>query len=73
LAANITAGHSILVIISGLGFKLLTAGGLSTAISIFPIVILILVIVLEIGVALIQAYVFSVLTAIYINESIHLH
>lgn len=73
LAANITAGHAILVIISGLGFTLLTAGGASIFLGILPIAILVLVVVLEIGVALIQAYVFSVLTAIYINESIHIH
>jgi F0F1-type ATP synthase membrane subunit a len=52
---------------------MLTAGGLITLASIFPIVVVLAITVLEMAVALIQAYVFSLLTTIYISESIHLH
>lgn len=52
---------------------MLTAGGLLTILSVFPLAIVLFITVLEMAVALIQAYVFSTLTAIYISESIHLH
>jgi F0F1-type ATP synthase membrane subunit a len=52
---------------------MLTSGGMLTIASIFPIVIVLFITVLEMAVALIQAYVFTLLTAIYINDSIHLH
>jgi len=52
---------------------MLTAGGLVTLSAAFPILIGLFITVLEMAVALIQAYVFCLLTVIYINESIHLH
>jgi len=73
LAANITAGHLLLAIISGFAWTMLIAGGFTSVAAIFPIAILIFVTILEMAVALIQAYVFTLLTAIYINDAIHLH
>lgn len=73
LAANITAGHLLFAILSGFAFTMLTAGGIISVLSIFPIMIVVFITMLEMGVALIQAYVFSILTAIYINDSVHLH
>jgi len=52
---------------------MLTAGGLFAVLSIFPFAIVVFITVLEIGVALIQAYVFCLLTVNYIGASIHLH
>jgi F-type H+-transporting ATPase subunit a len=52
---------------------MLTAGGIMTIASIFPMLIVLFITVIEMAVAVIQAYVFSLLTAIYISESIHLH
>lgn len=52
---------------------MLTAGGLLAVLSIFPLVIIGFITVLEIAVAVLQAYVFCLLTTIYINDSIHLH
>jgi len=52
---------------------MLTAGGVLTIASIFPMLIVLFITVLEIAVAVIQAYVFCLLTTIYINDSIHLH
>ena len=73
LAANITAGHLLFVIISGFAFTMITAGGILSVLSVMPIFIILFITILEIAVALIQAYVFSLLTAIYVGESIHLH
>ncbi len=73
LAANITAGHLLFAILSGFTWTMLTAGGVLTVLSIFPFFIVVFITVLEMAVALIQAYVFSILTSIYINDSVHLH
>jgi ATP synthase subunit 6 len=73
LAANITAGHLLFAILAGFTFKLFIAGGFATLISLFLMLIVIFITILEIAVALIQAYVFSLLTTIYINDTIHLH
>jgi ATP synthase subunit 6 len=73
LAANITAGHILFAILSGFVWKMLMAGGILAAGSIFPMLIVILVTIIEMAVAVIQAYVFSLLTSIYISESEDLH
>jgi len=44
-----------------------------TLLSVVPIGIGLFVCVLEMGVALIQAYVFCLLTVIYLTEGLHLH
>ena len=73
LAANITAGHLLFAILSGFTWTMLTAGGILTVLSIFPMLIVVFITVLEMAVALIQAYVFSILTSIYLNDAVHLH
>ncbi len=73
LAANIIAGHLLFAILSGFTWTMLTAGGLIAVASIFPLFIVLFITTLEMGVALIQAYVFTTLTSIYISESEHLH
>lgn len=40
---------------------------------VIPLLILVLLMGLELGVALIQAYVFTILTCIYLNDAINLH
>jgi F0F1-type ATP synthase membrane subunit a len=52
---------------------MLAAGGMIAVGALFPIAIALFITVLEIGVALIQAYVFCLLTTIYLNDSVHLH
>ena len=52
---------------------MLTAGGFLTIASVFPLFIVLFITVLEMAVALIQAYVFCLLTTIYINDSVNLH
>jgi ATP synthase subunit 6 len=73
LAANITSGHILLGIISGFGWTMLIGGGLLTIAGFFPILILLFLTILEIAVAVIQAYVYTLLVAIYLNDGLHLH
>ncbi len=62
LAANITAGHLLYSILTSFAYIMGKWG-------VLPISVLIAVILLEVGVALIQAYVYGLLTAIYIGEA----
>lgn len=71
LAANLTAGHILLAILADFGCKLLIFSfGLS---NLFPLFIIIFMTVLEIGVLVIQAYVFCLLSMIYLKDSLILH
>lgn len=67
LFANMTAGHVIL----GVLFGLTIAGGV--LIGWLPFSFTIVLYGLEVGIAFIQAYIFTVLTCVYIGDAIHLH
>lgn len=73
LFANLMAGHTLLKVIVGFSWSLLVLENFWAMGYIVPLLVLILLVGLELGVALIQAFVFTILTCIYLNESIHLH
>jgi F-type H+-transporting ATPase subunit a len=66
LFANMMAGHTMLLIFSGFVVALGILG-------VFPLALNIFFILLELLVAVLQAYVFTILTCIYLNDAIHLH
>lgn len=70
LFANMMAGHTLLKVIAGFASTLLAGGGFLVLLSYVPLLILIPLFGLELGVALIQTYVFTVLICIYIQDSI---
>ena len=71
LAANLTAGHILLAILADFSCKLLFYSyGL---INLFPTLIIMFMTVLEVGVLVIQAYVFCLLSMIYLKDSLILH
>ena len=71
LAANISAGHLLFAILSGFAFNMLSSGMI--ILSFLPMLIMIFIALLEIMVAVIQAYVFCLLTTIYLGDTIALH
>jgi ATP synthase subunit 6 len=73
LFANMMAGHTLLKVIAGFAYVLMGNGGLLFLIQYVPLLILIPLFGLELGVALIQSFVFSILICIYLNDSINLH
>jgi len=73
LFANMMAGHTLVKILSGFAWTMLSVGGLLTAASVIPFAIVFALTGLEIGVACLQAYVFTILTCIYLNDAINLH
>lgn len=66
LAANMTAGHIVLKVFA----VFVTASGI---IGIFPFGMLIILTAFEIFVALLQAYIFTILTCAYLNDAINMH
>jgi ATP synthase subunit 6 len=73
LFANMMAGHTLLKVIAGFAWTMMLAGGSLLVAHTIPLVILVILMLLELGVAAIQAYVFTILTCIYLNDAIHLH
>lgn len=71
LFANMYAGHVILGIFSIFTVLLLQASGVAKVISVLPVMLQIVMYAFELFVAFIQAYVFSILTAVYIGGAIH--
>jgi len=71
LFANMMSGHTLLKILATFGWIMLCSRGFIFFLSVAPIVILFLLTGLEIGVACLQAYVFTVLAIIYIEESVN--
>lgn len=67
LAANMMAGHTMLKVIAGF------VAGLGFMLGWAPIAMLVVLTGFEIFVAVLQAYIFTVLTCVYLNDAIHLH
>jgi ATP synthase subunit 6 len=73
LFANMMAGHTLLNILAWFCWSMFLALGIWLNIGIFPLIIIFLVTGLEMAIAFLQAYVFTVLVCIYLNDVIHLH
>ena len=68
LFINLMAGHCLLKVIGGFSWDLLKLENLISICLILPWIMLVLLFGLELGVALIQAYVFIILICIYIQS-----
>ena len=63
----------MLAVFAGFVVSLGAAGGLLSGLAIAPLALMVGIFMLELLVAFLQAYVFAVLTCIYLNEALHLH
>ena len=66
LFANMLAGHTMLGIFAGFAAIL-------GIFAIFPVAVDVLLLALELLVAVLQAYVFAILSCLYLNDAIHMH
>ena len=73
LFANMMAGHTLLKVIAGFAWTMLNVNSFIFLAHFIPLIIIVLLVGLEIAVALIQAYVFTILTCMYINDALNLH
>ena len=71
LFANMLAGHVVLKVFAGFVASLLAAGGVLSVISIVPLIGIVGVYLLEFLVAFLQAFVFAILTCIYLQDALH--
>ena len=71
LFANMLAGHITLKVFGGFVVMLLGAGGAVSALAPLPIVAAVALTSLEVLVAFLQAYVFTMLTCMYLNDALH--
>ena len=66
LFANMTVGHVLLKVIAGFI-------ALMGIFGVIPFVFLIPLTALEIGIAVLQAYIFTILACVYLHDALHLH
>ncbi len=52
---------------------MLAAGGILTILHLLPVIVIFAIVGLELCIAFLQAYVFTVLLCIYLNDAISLH
>jgi len=71
LFANMLAGHITLEVFAGFVVALGSFGALGVLGAIFPLFATILLSALEALVAALQAYVFAILTCLYLNDALH--
>jgi F-type H+-transporting ATPase subunit a len=71
LFANILAGHITLKVFAGFIVTLGSLGFLGWLGALLPLAMTVAITALEFLVAALQAYVFAVLTSMYINDAIH--
>ena len=67
------AGHSLVKILAGFAWTMLNAGGIFLVLQLVPFVVVIALTGFELAVAVLQAYVWTVLVCIYLNDSLNLH
>lgn len=73
LFANMMSGHSLLKILSGFAWTMMCMGGFMFVASFIPLLIIFALTGLELAIAFLQAYVFTLLVCIYLNDAINLH
>lgn len=73
LAANMIAGHMLLAILASFLYGLFTASLVIAAVTLVPFAVFVALVVLELAVSAIQAYVFCTLVASYVKDAQDLH
>nr|YP_009402817.1 ATP synthase F0 subunit 6 [Compsopogon caeruleus]ARX96177.1 ATP synthase F0 subunit 6 [Compsopogon caeruleus] len=73
LFANITSGHTLLKIIASFGWSIAHLSGIYSIFQLVPLLVLFILTGLELGIAVLQAYVFTLLTCIYLNDVLDMH
>lgn len=71
LFANMMAGHILLKVIAGFAWTMMAAGGRRYVAHFLPMVVLFRLLILETGVGFVQAYVFALLTCIYLSDVVN--
>ncbi len=73
LFANMVAGHVMFEVFAAFIVLLGGAGVLGASIGVLPLALNVILVGFELLVAALQAYVFAILTCIYLHDAVHLH
>lgn len=73
LFANMMAGHLILKVVAGFAVSAASMGALGVAVGLLPAFVNVLMLMFELLVAGIQAYVFAILSCVYLKDTVELH
>lgn len=73
LFANMMAGHIMLKVIAGFAAAAAGIGAGYAVFGVFPVMINVMLMAFELLVAVIQAYVFAILTCVYLKDTVDLH
>jgi ATP synthase subunit 6 len=73
LFANMLSGHALLKILIGFSWTLITTGSVMVVLAAFPWIIVTAIMFLELLIAFLQAYVFTILISLYINDVLNMH
>jgi ATP synthase subunit 6 len=73
LFANMLSGHALLKILIGFSWTLITTGSAMVILAVFPWIIVTAIVFLELLIAFLQAYVFTILITLYINDVLNMH
>lgn len=66
LVMNMVVGHILLKLLAGFVFMLGIGG-------VLPLVFVVVMLLFELGIAFLQAYIYTILTSIYLSEAVHPH
>lgn len=73
LCANMMAGHLILKVVLGFAVAAASMGAAWSVLGVFPVLIDVALLMFELLVAAIQAYVFAILSCVYLKDTVDLH
>ena len=73
LFANMVAGHVMFEVFAAFIVLLGSAGVVGASIGVLPLALNVILVGFELLVAALQAYVFAILTCIYLHDAVHLH
>lgn len=68
LFANMMAGHTLMKVFVGFSWSMILMGDFFLIANLFPLAVIFILTFLELGVAAVQAYIFTVLTCIYLKD-----
>ncbi len=72
LFGNMLAGHILLKVFAGMTAAIATSGWVASA-GVFPVIMNVAIVAFEVFVALVQAYIFTVLSSVYLRDALEMH
>lgn len=73
LFANMLAGHVLLKVFAGMTAAVATASIGTAAVGVMPVAMNVIIVGFEVFVALLQAYIFTILSSVYLRDALELH